>query len=96
MIKLKVHLEFCNFNFEIEMEDISEVELLNRALGPQRFPLIIAVPLNFIYLIIFFIGIVGNLATCMVTIKNSSMQNVTNYYLFSLAVSDLLLLIIGK
>ncbi|XP_043466211.1 neuropeptides capa receptor-like [Leptopilina heterotoma] len=77
------------------MEDISELELLNSALGPQRLPLIIAVPLNLIYIIIFFIGVVGNLATCMVTIKNSSMQNVTNYYLFSLAVSDLLLLIIG-
>ncbi|XP_051161881.1 neuropeptides capa receptor-like [Leptopilina boulardi] len=81
----------------MEMEDSenSDLKYLDKLLGPQQLPLIIAVPLNLIYIIIFFVGIIGNLATCMVTIKNSSMQNITNYYLFSLAVSDLLLLIIG-
>lgn len=78
------------------MENISEVEYLSRELEPQQLPLVITVPVNIIYLIIFVVGIIGNLATCMVTIKNPSMQNVTNYYLLSLAVSDLLLLIIGN
>ena len=76
--------------------NLSESEYLYYELGPQQLPIIIAVPLNLLYLIIFVIGIIGNLATCMITVKNPLMQNATNYYLFSLAVSDLILLILGK
>ncbi|XP_026482585.1 pyrokinin-1 receptor-like [Ctenocephalides felis] len=55
----------------------------------------IVITITVIYLIIFLTGIVGNISTCVVISKNKSMHTVTNYYLFSLAVSDLLLLISG-
>ncbi|CAG9815525.1 unnamed protein product [Phaedon cochleariae] len=40
-------------------------------------------------------GVIGNISTCVVIAKNKSMQTATNYYLFSLACSDLLLLLSG-
>ncbi|XP_043466372.1 neuropeptides capa receptor-like [Leptopilina heterotoma] len=79
----------------LRLENLTEVDYLNRVLGPKNLPLNIAVPLTVAYLIIFITGIFGNITTCMVIIKNSSMQNATNYYLFSLAISDLILLVLG-
>lgn len=52
--------------------------------------------LTSVYCLIFLTGIVGNGCTCIVIAKNKYMQTATNYYLFSLAVSDLLTLILGK
>lgn len=48
------------------------------------------------YSLILILGIVGNLFTCLVIAKNASMHTATNYYLFSLAVSDLMSLVLGK
>lgn len=45
---------------------------------------------------IFAPGIIGNVIVCVVIVKNASMHTATNYYLFSLAVSDLLFLMMGK
>lgn len=44
----------------------------------------------------FIAGIVGNAIVCIVIIRHSSMHTATNYYLFSLAVSDLIYLLFGK
>lgn len=63
--------------------------------GPRRDPLYIVVPITVVYSIIFLTGVVGNVSTCIVIAKNKSMHTATNYYLFSLAVSDLLLLVCG-
>lgn len=63
--------------------------------GPKRDPLYIVIPITFIYMIIFISGVIGNISTCIVISKNRSMHTATNYYLFSLAVSDFLLLISG-
>lgn len=41
-------------------------------------------------LIIFVVGIIGNLLTCIVIYTDRSMHTATNYYLFNLAVSDML------
>ncbi|KAJ8921321.1 hypothetical protein NQ315_002935 [Exocentrus adspersus] len=57
------------------------------------YPPSIAVPFTIVYVIIFFTGVIGNVSTCVVIAKNKSMHTATNYYLFSLAVSDMLLLI---
>ncbi|KAF8782067.1 Pyrokinin-1 receptor like protein [Argiope bruennichi] len=54
-----------------------------------------AIPMTIVYMIIFLTGIIGNVCTCIVISKNRYMHTATNYYLFSLAVSDLLLLILG-
>lgn len=63
--------------------------------GPKRDPLYVVIPITFIYMLIFVTGVVGNISTCIVIYKNKSMHTATNYYLFSLAVSDFLLLISG-
>lgn len=63
--------------------------------GPKRDALYIVIPITIIYAVIFITGIVGNLSTCIVIFRNKSMHTATNYYLFSLAISDLLLLISG-
>lgn len=63
--------------------------------GPKRDPLYVVIPITFIYMVIFVTGVVGNICTCIVISKNKSMHTATNYYLFSLAISDFLLLISG-
>lgn len=64
-------------------------------LGPQRDPLTAAIPMTIVYALILITGIIGNVSTCFVISKNKHMHTATNYYLFSLAVSDLLLLVLG-
>ncbi|XP_063976912.1 pyrokinin-1 receptor-like [Diachasmimorpha longicaudata] len=63
--------------------------------APRRDSLYIVIPITIIYAAIFFVGVVGNVSTCVVIARNRSMHTATNYYLFSLAVSDLLLLVSG-
>ena len=41
-------------------------------------------------------GIFGNLSVCCVILRIPGMRSATNYYLFSLAVADLLILLLGK
>jgi hypothetical protein len=48
-----------------------------------------------LYVVILLTGLVGNVSTCVVIARNKHMHTATNYYLFSLAVSDLLLLVSG-
>lgn len=57
---------------------------------------VILVMLTVIYVIIFITGVLGNVVTCIVIARNKGMHTAVNYYLFSLAVSDLLLLISGE
>ncbi|XP_017117486.1 pyrokinin-1 receptor [Drosophila elegans] len=64
-------------------------------LGPPRDPLAIVIPVTVVYSLIFVTGVVGNISTCIVIKKNRSMHTATNYYLFSLAISDFLLLLSG-
>nr|QPA18429.1 pheromone biosynthesis activating neuropeptide receptor C [Chilo suppressalis] len=53
------------------------------------------VPLSITFCIIFVAGVLGNISTCVVISRNRSMHTATNFYLFSLAISDLILLICG-
>ncbi|RZB84901.1 7tm 1 domain containing protein [Asbolus verrucosus] len=64
-------------------------------MGPKRDSFYIIVPIIIIYVVIFFTGTIGNISTCIVIARNKAMHTATNYYLFSLAISDLLLLISG-
>lgn len=57
---------------------------------------VVLILLTVIYVIIFITGVLGNVVTCIVIARNKGMHTAVNYYLFSLAVSDLLLLISGK
>ncbi|XP_035212754.1 pyrokinin-1 receptor-like [Stegodyphus dumicola] len=51
--------------------------------------------MTLVYAVILMTGVIGNICTCIVIARNRYMHTATNYYLFSLAVSDLLLLILG-
>ncbi|KAK2869336.1 hypothetical protein Q7C36_001207 [Tachysurus vachellii] len=90
----------CNSTFplnltEIEMEDycLSLDDYLEKYLGPRRSPVFL--PVCITYLLIFSVGAVGNTLTCAVITRHPVMRTPTNFYLFSLAVSDLLVLILG-
>lgn len=71
-----------------------EQEILS-LLGPNRDPLTTVIPMTLVYIMILVTGLVGNLCTCFVIVKNKYMHTTVNFYLFSLAVSDLVLLMVG-
>lgn len=71
-------------------------DLLVLYLGEKRKDIGSVVVLTIIYAGVFILGIIGNLSTCVVIARSPYMHTVTNYYLFSLAISDLLILIMGK
>lgn len=86
-----------NFNFtkhrsialdlDLEQDIVEELVL--------RDSLYVVVPLTVLYSFILIAGIFGNLINCWVITKIKRMHTTTNYYLFSLSVSDLLLLTSG-
>ncbi|CAG5121567.1 unnamed protein product, partial [Candidula unifasciata] len=67
-------------------------KLMLDMLGPRQKDFASAVLLTIVYSVIFITGSIGNICTCLVIVRNSCMQTTTNYYLFSLAMSDLLLI----
>ncbi|XP_073816695.1 pyrokinin 1 receptor isoform X2 [Musca autumnalis] len=84
------------FDDDIFYEQHTSVEYdLIADFGPKRDSLHVVIPLTIIYGLIFVTGVIGNISTCIVIKKNRSMHTATNYYLFSLAISDFLLLISG-
>ncbi|KAM9350127.1 neuromedin-U receptor 1-like [Symphorus nematophorus] len=72
---------------------LSEDTFLAKQLGPRRSPVFL--PTCITYLTIFLVGVLGNSLTCTVILRYREMQTPTNYYLLSLAVSDLLVLLLG-
>ncbi|KAM8763578.1 neuromedin-U receptor 2 [Rhynchonycteris naso] len=61
--------------------------------GPRRSHFFL--PVTVVYALIFVVGVAGNLLVCLVILRHQTMKTPTNYYLFSLAVSDLLVLLLG-
>ncbi|XP_058023834.1 LOW QUALITY PROTEIN: neuromedin-U receptor 2 [Ahaetulla prasina] len=61
--------------------------------GPKHSHL--SLPMTWIYALIFIVGVSGNLLVCLVILKHRNMKTPTNCYLFSLAISDLLVLLFG-
>ncbi|KAG7198423.1 hypothetical protein KM043_005811 [Ampulex compressa] len=78
-----------------DLKNLTEADYLARVLGSKYLPMRMVLPLTIAYVVIFVTGIFGNIATCVVIVRNTSMQTATNYYLFSLAISDLTLLVLG-
>uniref|UniRef100_A0A8C6VVB1 Neuromedin U receptor 1 n=1 Tax=Nothobranchius furzeri TaxID=105023 RepID=A0A8C6VVB1_NOTFU len=72
---------------------MSEEEYLAMHLGPAKSPVFL--PVCITYLVIFMVGVLGNFLTCVVILHYRVMQTPTNYYLLSLAASDLLVLLLG-
>ena len=81
---------------EQDPEDFDEIEYLALVLGPQRQTLDKLVPLTVIYVVMSITGVFGNLSVCCVILRIPGMRSATNYYLFSLAVADLLILFFGE
>jgi len=52
--------------------------------------------LTVVYGVIFVTGLLGNACTCVVIATNAHLHTATNFYLFSLAISDLLTLVLGQ
>ncbi|XP_043668921.1 neuropeptides capa receptor-like [Vespula pensylvanica] len=77
------------------LTNLDESEYLQNKLGLKHLPLQLVLPITFAYVIIFVTGVFGNIMTCIVIKKKPTMQTATNYYLFNLAISDLLLLVLG-
>ncbi|XP_055146935.1 neuromedin-U receptor 1 isoform X1 [Symphalangus syndactylus] len=80
-------------HFDPEDLNLTDEALRLKYLGPQQTELFI--PICATYLLIFVVGTVGNGLTCLVILRHKAMRTPTNYYLFSLAVSDLLVLLVG-
>ncbi|XP_061540074.1 neuromedin-U receptor 1 [Phycodurus eques] len=80
-------------DIHLENTSVTLDKFLEKYLGPRRSPMLL--PICIIYLIIFLVGVFGNALTCTVISRNKVMWTPTNYYLFSLAVSDLLVLLLG-
>lgn len=91
------HFSDSQFRLPIIMRtwNLTENEYLQYILGPRYLPLEIAVPLTLVYLTIFICGAFGNVITCLVIYTYPSIQTATNFYIFSLAVSDLIILVLG-
>ncbi|XP_041565371.1 pyrokinin-1 receptor [Drosophila elegans] len=58
-------------------------------------PLSLLATLSVGYALIFVAGVLGNLITCIVISRNNFMHTATNFYLFNLAISDMILLCSG-
>ncbi|XP_059079871.1 neuropeptides capa receptor-like isoform X2 [Tigriopus californicus] len=83
-----VYYEFNEHTFEIHA-------YLRNVLGPQRQPAEKLIPLTIVYIVMFITGVFGNLSVCCVILRIPGMRSATNYYLFSLAVADMLILLLG-
>lgn len=59
-------------------------------------PLSLLATLSVGYALIFIAGVLGNLITCIVISRNNFMHTATNFYLFNLAISDMILLCSGE
>lgn len=84
------------FNNSVNFTYLLENSNLHSNYTNNRDSISVILPITISYCLIFLAGILGNIATCIVIAQNKSMHTATNYYLFNLAVSDVLLLIFGK
>ncbi|XP_027731189.1 neuromedin-U receptor 1 isoform X2 [Vombatus ursinus] len=79
--------------FDPDDLNLTAEDLRLKYLGPPQSRLF--GPVCTTYLLIFVVGAAGNALTCLVILRHQAMRTPTNYYLLSLAVSDLLVLLLG-
>lgn len=80
-------------NNSSQLWDTPDNRSANATADGDRDPLYIIVPMTICYILIFVAGLIGNVSTCIVIFYNKYMHTATNFYLFSLAISDLVLLL---
>ncbi len=84
-----------NTNNNNNSNTLTRQEFLAQNLGERKHKTSFVIAMSTVYILILICGLFGNISTCCVIIFNSCMHTTTNYYLFSLAVSDVLSLLIG-
>ncbi|XP_012939588.1 pyrokinin-1 receptor [Aplysia californica] len=80
---------------DVNFSIVSEVEYLGWFLGDRYISTAAVVVLSILYTLIFLSGVLGNVCTCVVIARNRFLHTATNYYLFSLAISDVMTLILA-
>jgi hypothetical protein len=86
----------CLFGVNNYSSTVAHFEhLIRDTWGEPDVPFAVSVVLTTIYSLILVTGVLGNCCTCLVIARNRYMQTATNYYLFSLALSDMMLLALG-
>ena len=48
------------------------------------------------YVVVFISGLLGNLSVIMVIVKSKGLHCAMNYYLISLAIADILIILLGR
>ena len=102
--KINSDFEFTeNYNvsgsLQMQFTNISSNDLQNiviRKLGKRNTDPLSTFCLITIYVVVFVTGVFGNLTTCVVIQRNKFMHSITNFYLSSLAVADLLIIVLGE
>lgn len=99
LLKNSSSFNLSEIYFQYILDDICNRTLLENSTEPTKFsPQVtetVAVAMTTVYATLLLSGVTGNIVTCAVIARNRYMHTATNCYLFSLAVSDLLLLITG-
>ncbi|XP_048240428.1 neuropeptides capa receptor-like isoform X1 [Haliotis rufescens] len=92
-----VDMERLNVSVNISQNesDFNEKEYLEIYLGMRHIRNDVVIFLTVVYVVIFISGIVGNVLTCFVVLRNKYMHTTTNFYLLSLAASDVLTLLLA-
>ena len=79
-------------NIPMKLEDY-----LLAVMGPKQMDdHVVLVLVTIFYLLIFVSGIVGNLSVCLVIVRSRQLHSAMNYYLVSLAVADLTIIVLGQ
>jgi len=79
-----------------DLSPIQKENYLYNKHGPKHMEKSIAVGMTVFYASLFLLGVPGNFLTCLIIFMNSYMRASPNYYLFNLAVADIMTLSIGK
>lgn len=88
--------EICNKSLFNDSSSFDTELFVIGYLGKQRGDISRTALLTVVYMILYISGVVGNSLTFLVIYKNAYMRTVTNCYLMSLALSDLLAISVGK
>ena len=72
-------------------------DYLLAVMGPKQMDdHVVLVLVTIFYLLIFVSGIVDNLSVCLVILRSRQLHSAMNYYLVSLAVADLTIIVLGQ
>ena len=87
--------ETCGVTTE---DNATEVwDYLEMVLGPKQMDdYHTLVVITLFYVTVFITGVLGNLSVCLVIFRSSHLHTAMNYYLVSLAVADLTIILLGK